>query len=171
MQFDWPDEADFPQQQAHASSADENDRPLIPDGTHLATIRWAGEQQREWAKHEDNQTGKVLSLKLDFGPEYRPVWESVRAHWRGLVGEVCRAARIEPPAPRTPWSESQLVGQVVSVETVLAVSKAGKEYVRIDKWREGPPVVEAPKVERRTLAQKATAEFRANGGGSDDIPF
>jgi len=170
MQFDWPTDEDFRPEQP-STSADEKDRPMVADGRHTATIRWAGEQAQEWAKHDDNPTGKVLTIKLDFGPQWRPVWESVRAHWRGAIEAVCRCAGVAAPVSGTPWSESELVGRHVVVDTVQAIAKSGREYVRIEKWHVGPPVVELPKVERRTLPQKAAAEVRANGGADGDFPF
>jgi hypothetical protein len=62
---------------------------------------------------------------------------------------------------------------MATVETVLALSKAGNEFVKVVAWKPGPEplpkaVREAPV--RKTLPQKAKAEFVAGGGG-DDIPF
>jgi len=168
MRFDWPADEDF-QGGQQAAGGDEKDRPLVPDGTHQATIVWAGEQTKDWAKHEtDNPSGAVLTVKLDVGKEYRPLWESVRGHWRGAIEAICRAAGVDAPTSGSEWSESQLVGQVVSIETMNAVSKAGKEYVQVKKWTRP----EAPKVEKRaarTPAAKVKAASPAVGG--DDIPF
>jgi len=172
MRFDWPTDSDFTAGQP-ASAGDERDRPLLPDGTHVVSIVWAGEQTKDWAIHDqDNPDGKVLTVKLDCGKQWRPLWESIRVHWRGKIEALCRSARIAPPSSGQDWSEDQLVGQFVTIETVQAVSKAGREFVMIDQWRPGPPVAQLPPVEKRvarTPAAKAHAEFRADH--PDDIPF
>ena len=170
MRFDWPADSDF--QPTQAAPVDDRDRPLVPDGRHTATIVWAGEQARDWAKCDDNPTGAVLTVKLDFGQQWRPQWESIRGHWRGAIEAVCRAARVEAPTSGEDWDVKQLLGQVVAIDTVLAVSKAGREYVRVDKWHAGaaPLPVEIRKAPARTPARKAAAEFKA-ANGDDDIPF
>lgn len=169
MRFDWPAESDF-QPQAQQETA-ENDRPFVPNGRHTPTIRWAGEQTRDWAKSDDNPTGSVLTVKLDFGPRWRPLWESIRSSWRGSIEAICRSARVDSPTSGEEWDVQQLVGQVVCVETLLAVSKAGREYVRIDKWHAGPAQlpVEVRTAPPRTPAAKVKAA--SPDIGSDDIPF
>jgi hypothetical protein len=167
MRFDWPADEEF--QGGQQAGGDERDRPLAPEGTHTAKIVWAGEQLREWARDEQaNPTGAVLTLKLDVGQAYRPLWESVRIHWRSSIEAICRAAGVDIPTSGAEWSESQLVGQVVQIEVLAAVSKGGREYVKIEKWRQP----EAPKVETRAARTPAAKVKAASPSvGSDDIPF
>lgn len=173
MRFEWPSDEEF-QGGQQAAAMDEKDRPLLPEGTHTVSIVWAGEQVRDWAKHEkDNPAGTVLSVKLDCGPKWQPVWESIRTHWRGAIEALCRSARVAPPTSGQEWSEKDLVGQWVTIETVNAISKAGREYVKIEKWRAGPPINgETVKVETRA-ARTPAAKVKASAPaiGSDDIPF
>jgi hypothetical protein len=98
------------------------------------------------------------------------VWESIPCHHRGKVEQLCRSARVDPPAGE--WDEKVLKGQHATVETVLALSKAGNEYVKVAAWKPGPEplpkeIREAPP--RRTPAQKVRAASPAIG--SDDVPF
>ena len=173
MRFDWPTDDDF-QPGKQAAATDEKDRPLLPEGTHTVSIVWAGQQLRDWAKHDpDNLAGAVLTVKLDCGPKWQPVWESIRIHWRGAIEALCRSARVAPPSSGVDWSEQQLVGQFVTIETVNAISKAGREYVKIEKWKPGPPIgAETVKVETRAARTPAAKVKAASPAiGSDDIPF
>ena len=139
---------------------------VCQDGQHQATIVWAGIQQKEWAKNETaNPSGKVLTVKIDIGKGIAPVWDSIPAHRRGVVAAVCIAARVD--LPKGEWSEACLVGQLVTIETVLAVAKSGREYVRIAKWLPGQAPL--PAATARTQPAKLMAQLRATG--SDDIPF
>lgn len=145
---------------------------MLPDGTHVAEIKWAGIQAKEWAKRDGNPDGQVLTVKLEVSPKYKPVWESIPCQQRGRIEQLCRSARVDPPAGD--WDEEQLKGKLVTVGTVLALSKAGNEFVKVSAWKPGPEqlprsVREAPP--RKTLAQKAKAQFVSNGGGADDVPF
>lgn len=145
---------------------------FVPDGTHVAEIKWAGIQNKDWAKSDRNPEGKVLAVKLEVSAKYKPFWESIPCHQRGRVEQLCRAARVDPP--RGEWDERELKGQMATVETVLALSKAGNEFVKVVAWKPGPAplpkeIRQAPA--RKTLAQKAKAEFVAGGGGADDVPF
>jgi hypothetical protein len=144
---------------------------FVPDGTHVAQIKWVGIQNKEWAKGDKNRDGEVLTVKLEVSSRYKPVWESIPCHQRGRVEQLCRAARIDPP--RGEWDERELKGQMATVETVLALSKAGNEFVKVVSWKPGPeplPKEIREAAPRKTLPQKAKAEFVAGGGG-DDIPF
>jgi hypothetical protein len=147
------------------------EQQFAPDGTHVAQITWAGIQHKDWAKGTGNPDGKVLTVKLEVSAKYRPIWESIPCHYRGKVEQLCRSARVDPPSGE--WDEKCLKGQHASIETMLALSKAGNEYVKIAAWKPGPEplpkeIREAPP--RKTLPQKAAATFKANGG-ADDIPF
>jgi len=57
------------------------------------------------------------------------------------------------------------------VETVIAVSKAGRDYVKVDRYKPNADPVPKVVLERsanRTPTQKADA---ASGASNDDIPF
>lgn len=143
-----------------------------PDGTHVAQIKWVGIQAKKWAEREGNPDGKVLTVKLEVSAKYKPVWESIPCQQRGRIEQLCRSARIDPP--RGEWDEQELKGQHVTVETVLALSKAGNEFVKVAAWKPGPATLPKEVREaapRKTLPQKAKAEFVAGGGGADDVPF
>ncbi len=145
------------------------EQTFVPDGTHVAKIAWAGIQKKDWAKGDKNPDGQVLTVKLEVHPKYRPVWESIPCHQRGRVEQLCRAARIDPP--RGEWDERELKGQMATVETVLALSKSGNEYVKVVAWKPGPEPL--PKAVREAPARTPAAKVKASspGLGSDDVPF
>jgi hypothetical protein len=153
-------------------AVENGEQGFVPDGTHVAKIVWAGIQHKEWAKNDRNASGKVLTVKLEVSARYKPVWESIPCHQRGKVEQLCRAARVDPP--RGEWDERELKDQMATVETVLALSKAGNEFVKVVTWKPGPeqlPKEIRESAPRKTQQQKVTAGFRANGGGIDDVPF
>ncbi len=146
---------------------DENDRPLVPDGRHVGTIKWVGEQKKSWAIGEGNAEGRVLTVKLDFGPKYRPVWDSVRVHWRHRIVELCQSARVAAPVVGRDWDERTLMHQSVIVETSIGVGKSG-EYVKVGRYfaqADRPPEPSAPP------ERKPPAAAAGDDDGADDIPF
>ena len=151
-------------------AGDTGEQGFVPDGTHVAQIKWVGIQNKDWAKNDRNQEGKVLAVKLEVSAKYKPVWESIPCHQRGKVEQLCRAARVDPP--RGEWDERELKGQMATVETVLALSKAGNEFVKVVAWKPGPaplPKEVREAAPRKTPAQKVRAASPAIG--SDDVPF
>lgn len=141
---------------------------LCPDGTHVATIGWVKLQPKDWAKSATNEHGMCVTVRLDIGKGIKAVFDSIPCDRRGSVEALCRSARLDPP--RGEWDETQLKGQVVTVETVLALSKSGNDYVKVVKYK--PNAEPLPKEVRdrpaRTATQKADA---ASNAPSDDIPF
>jgi len=109
----------------------------------------------------------VLTVKIVV-PNYKPQWESIPCHFFGKVAALCSAAGVTPPSKTSPqWDETQLVGRSVAIETLLAVSKAGNEYVKVSRITaatkaEPAPAAKAP--QRRT--SQSTKELP-----EDDIPF
>ena len=144
---------------------------FVPDGTHVAQIKWAGIKKEEWAKGDKNPEGEVLTVKLEVSAKYKPVWESIPCHQRGRGEQLCRAARIAPP--RGEWDERELKGQMATVETVLALSKAGNEFVKVVAWKPGPEPLPKSVREAAPPARTPAAKVRAASPaiGSDDIPF
>lgn len=142
---------------------------LCPDGTHVATIGLVKLQPKDWAKSATNKDGTCLTVRLDFGKGIKTVFDSIPCDRRGSVEALCRSARVDPPAGE--WDETQLKGQVVTVETVIALSKAGNDFVKVVKYK--PNAEPLPKEIRdrpvnRTPTQKADA---ASNAPNDDIPF
>ena len=149
--------------------SDSGEQQFVPDGTHVAAIKWVGIQAKDWAKRDGNPDGKVLTVKLEVSSKYKPVWESIPCQQRGRVEQLCRAARVDPPAGE--WDEQVLKGQMATIETVLALSKAGNEFVKIAAWKPGPEPL--PKAVREAPVRTPAARVKAAspGIGSDDIPF
>jgi len=150
-------------------AGDSGEQGFVPDGTHVAKITWAGIQHKDWAKGTGNPEGKVLTVKLEVSARYRPIWESIPCHHRGKVEQLCRSARVDPPAGE--WDEKVLKGQHATIDTLLALSKAGNEYVKIAAWKPGPEPL--PKAVREAPVRTPAARVKAGspGIGSDDIPF
>lgn len=124
----------------------------------------------DWAKSEKNPEGKALVVEVEVDG-YRRFEQSVPAHFGSKIRAVCAAAGVSPPSGE--WSEQQLVGRTVLVETVEAQSKAGRPYVRVQKWlpaKDATPAAAAkPRAPRRTSTQKVDAATREVA--PDDIPF
>lgn len=123
----------------------------------------------DWAKSEKNPAGKSLSIEVDVDG-YRRFEQTVPCHFGSKIRAICAAAGVAPPSGE--WSEQQLVGRTVLVETVEAQSKAGNTYVRVQKWLQAvdaKPAEPKPRAPRRTATQKVDAV--AKGAAPDDIPF
>ena len=148
--------------------------PLLPESPpghpHVGTIISAAEKRvnQDWAKSERNTDGICLVLMVDVA-NFAPFEVTIPAHYTAKVTAVCRSARIQPPVQGEDWDEKALVGCTVTLESVVAVSKRGTEYVRVNKWLsngEPLPAAAKPKPPARTPAAKARA-----ANSSDDIPF
>lgn len=150
----------------------EADLPILPDGPHVGEIKVSLIKQYDWAKHETNPNGECLTVKIAVSG-YRPIWESVPCHYAGKVAALCRSARVEPPSKANPkFDENCLVGQFVTIETLLAISKKGNEFVKVERFKPStPPLPEAVKksAPRKTATQKVDAP--AKEVADDDIPF
>ena len=163
--MNWDDFADS----GEATTTERSTEQLCPDGTHVAKIGWVKIQPKEWAKSPKNPDGKCLTVRLDIGQGIKSVFDNIPCDRRGAVEALCRSARIDPP--RGEWDEDELKGLMVTVETVLALSNKGNEYVKVLKYK--PNADPLPKEIRerpvnRTPTQQADA---ASNAPDDDIPF
>jgi hypothetical protein len=166
MSFDWSsfiDESD----DKGGVAVDEKLLPLLPDGAHVGEIKWAGYQQKPYAKSPKNEHGDVLTVKIVV-PKYRPQWESIPCHFFGKVAALCAAAGVTAPSKTSPqWDETQLVGKSITIETLQAVSKLGNDYVRLERIKPAPKAADAGPAKAPPRAPaKPAAEFP-----QDDIPF
>lgn len=141
---------------------------LCPEGTHVAEIGWVDIQPKDWAKSPTNKDGTCLGVRLDIAKGIKAVFDWIPCDRRGSIEALCRSARVEPP--RTEWDETCLKGQMVTVETVIALSKAGNDYVKVVKYKPNAETLPQEVRERpaRTPTQKADA---ATKFPDDDIPF
>lgn len=141
---------------------------LLPDGTHVGKIGWVQIGSKDWAKKDGNDDGLCLTVRVDVSG-HKSVFQSIPCHWRGAIEELCRSARVAPPAKGKDWDEDQLLDQVVSVETLLSVSRAGNEFVKVTRFK---PTSQSdtpkPKQVRQTKTQQVDVETSA---ATDDIPF
>jgi hypothetical protein len=138
---------------------------ICPEGTHVATIGWVKIQPKDWAKNKSNPEGQCLTVRLDFGKGIKSVFDSIPCDRRASVEALCRSARVDPP--RGDWDEKQLKDQAVTVETVIAVSKAGRDFVKVERYKPNAEPL-PPQIRNRTPTQKADA---ASNAPDDDIPF
>ena len=152
-----------------AATVPENELPILPEGTHTGEIKVALIQQKDWAKSDANKNGECLTVKIAVG-NYKPIWESIPCHYTGKVAAFCRAARIEPPTKANPkFDEGSLSGQMVTFKSLLAISKKGNEFVKVEQWKPGPaplPAAITSAPPRKTSAAKISA-----AKPDDDIPF
>lgn len=145
--------------------------PLAADGRHTGEITSAKEKRLDFMKSDQNRDGTSLVVTVEI-PKAQPIESIVPCHFRGKVEALCRAAGVALPANGEDWDEQVLVGRTVTVETTHAVSKSGKEYVRIDRWHPSPskPLPKSAAPARSQTAQ-AHREFTSNATNGDDIPF
>ena len=119
----------------------------------------------EWKKSEANPHGKCLNLRVDVSG-YQAAWDDVPLQMRNIIEAVCRSARVHPPTPNEEWDEQSLKGQTITIETISGISKAGRPFVRISKYR--PSTAPLPK----ELAKPAPrAKPEKVDLAPDDIPF
>jgi hypothetical protein len=142
--------------------------PLCEDGQHTGTIAKAEFKDLKFKVSDRNPSGTSLVVKVSV-PNHQAVESIAPVQFRGQIEAICRAARVNTPDPNEDWDVTQLVGQVVVIETVFGIGKTGREYVRIDRWHPGPDPLPALKAPARTPAARIAAA--GQGGISDDIPF
>jgi len=168
MRFDayWDDD-DFAEEAPRGP-----DLPLCPDGCHTGEVIKAEVKDLKFKVSERNSQGTSIVLKIEI-PKAQPVEAIVPCHFRGMVERVCRAASVAAPVKGEDWQVNTLLGRTVTIETVQGVGKTGKEYVRIEKWFEGPAPLPAAVANRaapaRSQVQKAAQAFTE--GQDDSIPF
>lgn len=167
MRFDdyWPEDSD----EAEATGP----RQPVPDGTHNGRISRVQLVTKDWAISDTNSAGDCLEITVDVGASYYTLRETLPLHWRGKLGAICDAARVPAPQRGVEWDETQLEGCTVNVETATAMSKAGKEYTRISKWRvSGDGPIERPAAKRASKkAAPRTQAARVMEDFDDDVPF
>jgi len=147
------------------AAAGTTDLPLCPDGTHTGEIIQAKAKRLEFMKRDGNADGACIVIVVDV-PRSQPVETIIPATFRGKIEAVARAAGVPVPSRVDDWDEQQLVGRMVTIETVLAVSKSGKDYVRVEKWLPSPSQKIAPS---KPVAAPARRPVPQPAG--DDIPF
>jgi hypothetical protein len=150
-----------------SSAAPAGELPILPDGTHVGTIGHASFREVEWKKSAANPQGQCLNLRIDVAG-YQAAWDDIPVQMRNIIEAVCRSARVHPPSPTEDWDCEQLKGQTVTVETVNGVSKAGKPFVRVAKYRPSTPPL--PK-ESAAKPQPRKAKQAVPDLAPDDIPF
>ena len=142
----------------------------VPDGTHVGKIASVAVEQKpwDWTKGANNPEGLCLTVEVEV-LGFDTVEKTIPCHWRGAIEELCRSARVEPPAKGEDWDEAELLDQVVSIETLLSVSTKGNEFVKVVRFK---PTSQSntpkPKPVKQTPAQRIDAETKAD---PDDIPF
>ena len=161
----WDDFIDADDGQVATQAAEQ----LLPDGTHVGKIGWVQIGSKDWAKRDQqNPDGLCITVRVDVSG-YKSVFQSIPCHWRGAVEELCRSARVAPPAKGEDWDEEQLLDQVVSIETLLSVSGRGNEFVKVVRFKPtSQSSTPKPKPVKQTPTQKIDAETKAD---PDDIPF
>ena len=163
INFDsWWDDADSPPPTGNLT--------MCPDGRHTGEIVKAKVKDLKFKTSDRNPAGTSLVVEVEVAGHH-PVEAIVPVQFRGLIEAICRAARVETPPRGEEWDEQQLVGQVVTIETVLGVGKTGNEFVRIERWHaSAAPLPKAVKAQpARTPSAKV--EAAGQGGAIDDIPF
>jgi hypothetical protein len=147
----------------------ESELPTLPDGTHVGEIKVALIKQNEWAKHDTNPNGECLTVKIAVA-KFKPIWESIPCHYAGKVAALCRSARIEPPTKANPkFDEGTLVGQFVTIETTLAISKKGNEFVKVERFR--PSTAALPAELKKAAPRTNKVDAPAKEAAPDDLPF
>jgi hypothetical protein len=132
---------------------------MLPDGEHVGTIIAASEEEMNWEK---NPTCIVIEIKV-LGFE---VVKSITPCWKTKeCAAIFRAAGIEP---RGEVHVFDLVQKKIAFTAIRTISKAGKEFVRLDAFRNCS--VAAP-IERAIQQRQPVRTAVAPVGGAEDIPF
>lgn len=148
------------------------EKALAADGRHTGEIVDAKIKRLEFMKSDANRDGASIVVTVSL-PNAQPVESIIPVNYRGRIEAVARAAGVSLPARGQDWDESQLIGRTVTVETLQAVAKSGKQYVRVEKWLPSPsqPLPAERKPVARSQAAKAHQAFTSNASAADDIPF
>lgn len=144
--------------------------PFPNDGLHAGEIVRVRDEKFSFMERHGAE-GRSLAIDVQI-PKAKKLETIVSMTWRGKISEICKAARVHPPARGEDWDPQQLVGRQVVVETVLGIAKSGKEYCRIDRWHAQQDPL--PKVETAAAPPAAAATKRRKpeaAGVEDDIPF
>lgn len=172
MRFDayWDDDDDFGDETPRGP-----DLPLCPDGRHTGEIIKAEVKDLKFKVSEKNSQGTSIVLKIDI-PKAQAVEAIIPCHFRGMIERVCRAASVAAPVKGEDWQVKSLLGRTVTIETVQGVGKTGREYVRIEKWFDGPEPLPAAVKSRAAPARSQTAKAAQAAqafteGDADAIPF
>lgn len=148
------------------------EKALAANGRHTGEIVDAKAKRLKFMESDANPDGTSIVVTLAL-PHSQPVEAIIPANYRGRIEAVARAAGVPLPVRGQDWDESQLIGRTVTVETLQAVSRGGKQYVRVEKWFPSPsqPLPAERKPPARSQAAKAHQAFTANASAADDIPF
>ena len=135
---------------------------MLPDGEHVGKIIAASEE--EMSTWEKKPTCIVLEIKVlgfESVKSITPCWKTKEC------AAIFRAAGIEP---RGEVNVFDLVQKKIAFTAIRTISKANKEFVRLDAFRNCS--VAAP-IERAIQQRQPvrTAVARKVNEESDDIPF
>lgn len=148
------------------------EKSLAADGRHTGEIVDAKAKRLKFMESDANRDGASIVVTVAL-PNAQPVESIIPVNYRGRIEALARAAGVSLPVRGQEWDESQLIGRTVTVETLQAVSKGGKQYVRVEKWLPSPsqPLPAERKPAARSQTAKAHQAFTANASAADDIPF
>jgi len=135
---------------------------MLPDGEHVGTIISASEEvMSTWEKTPTCIVIEVKVLGFESVKSITPCWKTKEC------AAIFRAAGIEP---RGEVNVFDLVQKKIAFTAIRTISKANKEFVRLDAFRNCS--VAAP-IERAVQQRQPvrTAAAPVNAGGADDIPF
>lgn len=152
---------------ADAEVAKPESQPHVPDGTHVAEVKYVDFRKKDRFKCPANKDGEYLLMLLE-ASGFATFWVDVPCHYRGTIEAVCRSASVDVPNPSEDWACGVLKGRMVTVETVHGISKSGNDYVRVERWKAGPAPL--PK-EVREAPPRPRAASKPVSADPDDIPF
>lgn len=161
---------DFWKDDSPANEAPAGETPMLPDGTHVGTIGHVSMRNVEWKKSDANPEGLCLNLRVDV-TGYQAAWDDIPAQMRNIIEAVCRSCRVHLPAPDEDWDCQTLKGQTVTIETISGISKGGRPYVRISKYRPSNPPLPKELAKPAAVKPKAKAKEPVPTLTPDDIPF
>jgi hypothetical protein len=153
-------------QEPEATPAGE--QPLLADGKHNGRIVVAEVKDLAFKASDRNPAGKSLVVKVAV-PGYAMAEDIVPVQFRGVIQAICRSVGQEPPAKGETFDDftARLKGQSGPIESTLAVSGKGREYVRL-KWLPGLPPAQEPAEPKAKVKPKAEPKPDLH---PDDIPF
>ena len=146
------------------------ERPIVPVGTHRLTIKAAEVGPNQYRTSDSNPDGICLKLRLELDRDHKLVFDDLPKHqpWRGA--QLAQAFGLEADGGTLRVSPDLVSGQTVYAMVEHYTSKAGKTSAVVKRYL-APPA--APKPAATPAARTPAAKVRAASPdiGSDDIPF
>jgi hypothetical protein len=162
--MDWTmtDDEPFP---SDVHQARQEEREIVPAGTHVAIIKKAEERCVDWKKTDTNPTGECLSLRLSVG-KYQLVFHDLPHDQPWMAKQLAAALGIEPEDGTLRIVPGEIEGREVTADFKHFTKRDGTVKADVKAYVPLKPAAQ----KRQASTQKTHAAFKANNG-EGEIPF